>query len=545
MKELQEKLNYYGGQGQLDSIGFLIEKHLAKNNLNTFELQFGLFAQGNYYKLIGKHSEAILALKKAISLKGKSKESKTLHYKSLYVLSDIYFTRKEFKKAFQYAYLCRNKFSAAKNTNSYIITHLITGYYYYLNYEHKKSLQEFLLAEEAAKKYDPCNLAEVYVKTARIYSREKQLDKAKKTIEKSINIADSCGALENKINALRTLREILVEHGEFEGAHKTFEKLDRLVGEEDAKRRNIRIDSFEIANKTKFKEQQNANLKRLNKTKEEKLKQQKNALIALVSGVVLLIVLLYLVIVLKKRQAKTNAALQVQKEEIELKNKDLKRLNLLHQKIFTVISHDFKEPITTLRILLNKDEIVRNENKIVSSYIKAISQQLEQSDGMLTSLLDWAKMELVATVSPDNEIRLYDHITIACKELLKQAKAKNIKIENDISKDTVIVFNPMVLSIVLRNIINNAIKFSYEDSTICIEYADNEITVKDSGKGIEQKKLQKLFKQNINPGIGTNLESGFGIGLYLCQELMLKNKGTLDVLNNESDGCTFIIVLPK
>ncbi|WP_166922367.1 tetratricopeptide repeat-containing sensor histidine kinase [Flavobacterium poyangense] len=543
IKEFNASLSQYDTKNQLDSIGYAIEKFLAKSNLTPFEHQFGLFSQGNYYKIIGKPDEALVILKKAILLGGEGKESKRLYYRCLYILADIYFTKKEYKKAFNYALLCKDQLP--EKSSSYMIAHLITGYYYYLNYEHKKSMKEFLLAEEAAKKYDYCKLSEVYVKTARIYSRENQLDKAKEVIKKSIKIADSCDAPENKINALRTLREILVEHGEFEGAHKTFEKLDHLVGLEDTKRRNIRIDSFEIANKAKFREQQNASLKRLNKAKEEKLKQQKTALVALIFGIVLLTILLYVVFVLTKKQAKTNAALKIQKEEIEAKNKDLKRLNLLHQKIFTVISHDFKEPITTLRILLDKDEIVSNENKFVSPYIQAISQQLEQSDGMLNSLLDWAKMELVATVSRENEIRLYNHVTMTLKELLKQSEAKNIKILNYISKKTIIVFNPMVLSIVLRNIINNAIKFSYENSTISIEFENNEIRVKDSGKGMEQNKLQKLFKQSINPGVGTSLESGFGIGLYFCQELMLKNKGALDVFNNESGGCTFLIILPK
>jgi signal transduction histidine kinase len=545
IKQLQDKLNRYKNKNQIDSISYLIDNHLAKTNLSVFELQLGYFFQGNFYNMIARFSEAIAAIKKSIALKGGGKESERIYYKSLYILSDLYFTQKDYKKAFYYANLCKNKISGIDRSNDYIVLHLIIGYYYYINYDHKKSMQEFLLAERVAKMYSPCKLSEVYVKTARIYSRENQVDKAKEAIAESIRLADSCNALENKINALRTLREILVEQGEFKAAHKTFEKLDRLVGIEDMKIRNIRIDSFETANKIKLKELQNINLKRINKFKEIKLQKQKIVLIALLIGIVLLIVLLYSIVVLTKKQGIANKKLKLQKEQIEVKNNDLKRLNLLHQKIFTMISHDFKEPITTLRVLLDKEEIIRNENKVVSSYINAISQQLEQSDVMLTSLLDWAKMELITTISNNSEIKLFNFVTIASKELTHQLKAKNITIENKVVKGTVIVFNPTILSIVLRNIISNAIKFSYENSVIIIEYENNEIIVKDFGKGIEQKKLDKLFMQNINPGVGTNLESGFGIGLYLCQELMLKNKGTLDVFNNESVGCTFKIIMPK
>ncbi|MFH6995381.1 ATP-binding protein [Flavobacterium sp. FlaQc-48] len=546
IQKLRNNLNRLNGETKLDSIGYLIENHLAKNNLSGFELQLVLFFQGNYYNQIGRTSGAIMALQKSIIQKAEGKEADRIYYKSLYILADLYFTKKDYKKAFFYAGLCRDKIPASNNkANEYIGIHLITGYYYYLNYDHAKSMQEFLLAEQAAKKYDRCKLSEVYVKTARIYSRKDQLDKAKKTITESIRIADSCDALENKINAIRTLREMLVEHGEFEAAHRTFEKLDRLVGMEDTKRRNTRIDSFEVANRIKLKEQQNINLKRINESAEIKLQKQKIALVASLIGISLLIILLYSIFVLTRKQSVTHETLKLQKKQIEARNSDLKRLNLLHQKIFTVISHDFKEPITTLKVLLGKEEILSNENTVVASYIKAISQQLEQSDAMLTSLLDWAKTELITTISSTSEVKLSDLIAAARRELSHQLKAKNITIENRVLKETSIVFNPTVLSIVLRNIIGNAIKFSYENSTIIIEYENNEIIIKDFGKGIEPKKIDKLFKKNINPGVGTNMESGFGMGLYLCQELMLKNKGTLDVFNNEPSGCIFKIILPK
>ena len=545
VQQLRTNLNRLNNEKQLDSIGFLIQNHLEKNKLSGFELQLLLFFQGNYYSQIARTSDAITVLEKAVASRVEGKNAESIYNKSLFLLSDLHFTQKEYKKAFYYADLCKDKFALPNRAHEYIVLHLICGYYHYVNYDYKKSTEEFLLAEAAAKKYDRCKLSEVYVKTARIYSRRNQLDRAKRTITESVRIADSCDALENKINAIRTLREILVEHGEYEAAHKTFEKLDRLVGIEDIQTRNIRIDSFQTANKIKLKDQQNKNLKRINNSKEIKLQKQKAALVASLIGISLLVILLYCIFVLTRKQKLNNEKLKLQKAEIEDKNKELKRLNLLHQKIFTVISHDFKEPITTLKVLLDNEEVLSSENKTVSLYIKSINQQLEQADGMLTSLLDWAKAELITTVSNNSEIKLVELISRAKKELSHQLKAKNIQIENRVLRETTIIFNPTVLSIVLRNIINNAIKFSYENSVIIIEYENNEIIIKDFGKGVEPKRIDKLFKKSINPGLGTNLESGFGIGLYLCQELMLKNKGSLDVFNNESAGCTFKIMLPK
>ena len=121
------------------------------------------------------------------------------------------------------------------------------------------------------------------------------------------------------------------------------------------------------------------------------VKKQQSALIGALIAVLIFIILLFLLIRLSRKQKKTNAELSTQKEIIESNNKELNRLNVLNQKIFSVISHDFKEPIFTLKTLLNTKEVQEIENKRISSYLQSINLQLDQADAMLKSLLDWAK----------------------------------------------------------------------------------------------------------------------------------------------------------
>jgi signal transduction histidine kinase len=228
--------------------------------------------------------------------------------------------------------------------------------------------------------------------------------------------------------------------------------------------------------------------------------------------------------------------------KLDSANKDLNRLNVLNQKIFSVISHDFKGPITTLKMMLSKEDII-NQSSSISTYLKDIKQQLDQSDNMLNSLLDWAKTELMVNIANKNEINLKNTVATACNELSAKAQDKKITLNNTIPEGSTANFNASVLGIVLRNVLSNAIKFSFENTEIDIFYAENSLFIKDYGKGIDAKKLEKLFKQNLNPGLGTHFESGFGIGLYLCQELMIKNNGILSVENNQTEGCTFRITL--
>ena len=121
------------------------------------------------------------------------------------------------------------------------------------------------------------------------------------------------------------------------------------------------------------------------------VKKQQSALIGALIAVLIFIILLFLLIRLSRKQKKTNAELSTQKEIIESNNKELNRLNVLNQKIFSVISHDFKGPIFTLKTLLNTKEVQEIENKRISSYLQSINLQLDQADAMLKSLLDWAK----------------------------------------------------------------------------------------------------------------------------------------------------------
>ena len=287
--------------------------------------------------------------------------------------------------------------------------------------------------------------------------------------------------------------------------------------------------------KTQEKDLENAKLKQVNTEKENTLSKQRILILGISIGLLILSILAYFLYNSIKQRNKINA-------KLDSANKDLNRLNELNQKIFSVISHDFKGPITTLKMMLSKEDII-NQSSSISTYLKDIKQQLDQSDNMLNSLLDWAKTELMVNIANKNEINLKNTVATACNELSAKAQDKKITLNNTIPEGSTANFNASVLGIVLRNVLSNAIKFSFENAEIDIFYAENSLFIKDYGKGIDAKKLEKLFKQNLNPGLGTHFESGFGIGLYLCQELMIKNNGILSVENNQTEGCTFRITL--
>lgn len=532
LEVFETKIKRLQKENKKDSTLIVTNIFEESKNLTLLEKKYLGYYQAINLKSFSKYENAIVILKKSSSLVTDQKDSKEINQLFNQLLSDLFFTIQDYDKANLFAKKAlKNLVLNQQNHSVFIDLHSIIGFFEFKQTNYKASILEYQIAVNAAKKFNPCKVAEVKYKQAKIYSVLNQFKKAEQTIFESIKICDSCKETINKVNALRSYREILIENKQIKKANAVYDDLETYLNELKIDEQNIRIDSLEIAFKTRLKVQENLALKQINFQKEEILTKQKWTILAMIIGILLMLILLYKIFELSGKR----------KQNI----KDLNRLNILNQKIFSVISHDFKGPITTLKIMLSKNnEIIENDSPI-KNYINEINNQLGQSDEMLDSLLNWAKTELNSNSENNITINIRNAVTIACKDLFYKADEKKIFINNLINDDLDSNFNPSVLNIVLRNIINNAIKFSYENSSIAISFSKNCIIIRDYGKGIDPKKLEKLFTQNVIAGVGTHFESGFGIGLYLCNELMHKNKGSIVAINNADKGCTFTIILPN
>ena len=129
-------------------------------------------------------------------------------------------------------------------------------------------------------------------------------------------------------------------------------------------------------------------------------------------------------------------------------------------------------------------------------------------------------------------------------------QVKRITVDNQLDSTVNVLFNANFLSSIYMNLITNAIKFSYEDSTItvtgeCVEQEHFVIRVKDGGVGIDEAKIEEKLRNNTDYFTkGTMNESGTGLGLLLVQAILEKNNGSLRAYNNKDKGATFEFTLP-
>ena len=490
-------------------------------------------SKGRYYSNIRRKEDALVEFKKSLEFCTDSEKSINLKTDIYERISDINFTFQDYKEANKYAELAA-PFVNKSDYYTYINIHSIIGYCYFNQNNLKKCDSEYKKVYDLIlEKKDFCKEPEILMKIAKLKDKLGKFNEAMSDIEKCMIAAKKCKIGVYYPNILSSKFDILKNNKKYKEALEVSEKVYATIDSLGFRQQNLKVYEMQLDFENKIKETENKNLKMLNIREKELISKQKWALFGLVFGLILLAFLIGFLFRLNKKQQQ-NAAI------ISQNNKDLKRLNLLNQKIFTVVSHDFKAPITTLRLFFKSEKISKPENSIFTQYVNEANFQLDQSDAMMNNLLDWAKMELNlghGAIVTD----LHQITKTAINQLLPKAVEKKIKIINKLTNNTSVNFPAEVTLIVIRNILTNAIKFSFENGNVELSYDNNCLKIKDFGKGIPTDKINRLFKSDVEAGFGTNFETGFGIGLYLSNELMLKHGGFITVTNNDKNGCTFSV----
>ena len=226
-------------------------------------------------------------------------------------------------------------------------------------------------------------------------------------------------------------------------------------------------------------------------------------------------------------------------------------LNANKDKFFSIISHDLKTPFSGLlgiteMLTADYDELSTEEVKeMIQLLRKASSSAFE----LLQGLLDWARTQTGRMEHEPKSIDLHEVSKKVLHLLETNALKKEVTLKNNISKSTEVFADINATETVLRNFVTNALKFSNSGGTISIDAKikddETQIFVTDTGIGISEKDMNKLFKIEIHhTTVGTNNEAGTGVGLILCKELVEKHGGEIWVESELGKGSTFVFTLP-
>lgn len=233
----------------------------------------------------------------------------------------------------------------------------------------------------------------------------------------------------------------------------------------------------------------------------------------------------------------------------------LTELKGTREKLYSVIAHDLKNSIFGVKGLLEliiedleESDIDREE---LIEKLKLVFTSADFSHKLLDNMLTWIRLQSGILHLQPKTFDLAKAIEFTIELLHPSIKSKEIDIQTTIDTDTEIEGDPNLVATVLRNLLNNAIKFSEKRSVIeinCTAQNENEITIaiKDYGLGMNEETLLNLFNDDKRPNkIGTSDEKGTGLGLILVKELLDKQQGSIQVQSTVGEGAEFTVTLPR
>ncbi|MDM8158583.1 AAA family ATPase [Labilibaculum sp. K2S] len=246
----------------------------------------------------------------------------------------------------------------------------------------------------------------------------------------------------------------------------------------------------------------------------------------------------------KESNAKEKAVASLKESE-----KELRQSNVAKDKFFSIIAHDLKGPVGSISNILKA--VKNDEIDLDEEIISAISESAQNTYNLLDDLLVWARSQKKALVSNPKSMNVNELIDSAVAVYRFAAEGKNITLETvRLEEDVFIYADWQMTNTILRNLINNAIKFTKNGGKVQVTTKRvNQkilITISDSGIGMDKETLEMLFKIDIKSisRTGTNNETGTGLGLVVCKELIELNHGEIGVESTVNTGSKFWIKLP-
>lgn len=230
--------------------------------------------------------------------------------------------------------------------------------------------------------------------------------------------------------------------------------------------------------------------------------------------------------------------------------KELANLNNMKNKLFSIIGHDLRAPLAKIYTVLDLyDEGVFSEEE-KKEIITDLKDHTRATSDTLDKMLYWGKSLIKGNdlKQEDFDARPVIEQNIALKR--SAAADKQITVTNNTPQPATVFADRSHFDFIIRNLLANAIKFTYQRGSIdigCTTEPDNDMAVfyvRDTGKGMSQQQLAKLFEP-FNTTDGTDHEKGTGIGLMLCKEFAIKNGGDLWAESEEGKGSTFYFSLKK
>lgn len=532
---------------------------------------------GQAHRIQGNYDVAVDALLTALNYAEKSKYSRGV-IASNTALADTYSTFGRFDEAI--AYYQQSITLMSENDSSLLaVTLLNLGDTYYMIesydsalrcFEESKLIYEHLNNDRSGLAYNLGNIGLVQAEMGELQQAELNVGLSIRELESlgdhygsciflgymsdiylnkgymdgAITFADSCLSIAKRFglktevrdNLLR-LSHIYAKNGAFEKAyqfHKNYLTLKDSISSEEVFSRIENLESaYELAQKQAEVDLLTA--------------QQRNQQAVIITATVVVFAFAILVIVIfiyYRSKIRVNRVLKRQKVSLE-------RLNETKDKFFSIISHDLRGPVSSLFGVsgLIRHFVKEKNTKQLLEMANHMETSVERLSNLLDNLLNWAMQQQGHFPNVPEKVNVTEMIQEIIEMFSNMADGKKVNLTSAITHPFLLWVDRNSVHTIFRNLINNAIKFTPDEGRIIVDAKLDsemvEITISDSGIGISQSKLDKLFNlSGESATYGTAGEKGLGLGLQLVKEFMDMNNGEISAKSEEGAGTTFFVKLP-
>ncbi len=250
------------------------------------------------------------------------------------------------------------------------------------------------------------------------------------------------------------------------------------------------------------------------------------------------------------RQKELEKIIESRTRELLYNNAELEKINQTKNKLFSIISHDLRSPFAgvlgILQLLADEESGMAEERK--NELLVMAKKSAENTFELLENLLTWAHSQMKNTVSKSIRQNLSTLLDKNIELKKTSAQQKEIELVPNFPQELTASFDRDMINTVIRNLLNNAVKFTHPGGKIEIsgfrENGEVTVSIADTGIGIDHEDTETIFHDGNISKKGTLGEKGTGLGLIICREFVEKNAGKIWVTPNQPKGTVFYFTLP-
>jgi signal transduction histidine kinase len=535
--------NYKIALAQINKADIIAQK------INDYEIFSQVYiTKGKILLSLNNYDEALFSFNQALHYLSQVNPNHKFNGEILQNIAILYRQKSKFNEALDYcndAILSNNQvfdnFHLAENYLERAKTYLALS-----NYANAKedAVKAIAYAEDAQNQITLVNSLNFLAQIAINFEEYAQ---ANSLLKKALDLSETNFLYPQQLDVYKLMGLLASKSDQYKKAYQIEKDYNSLFDSLNDASRFKQLDEYRIYYSIKEKQVENNLLKKDNLKNEQKI-QTKNYFIFFIIVLLLLSGILILLLIKRGKEIKkSNVILQDQNNQIKNQKEELESLNHLKNRFFSIVSHDLRGPILSLKGMLDlyHNQLMTEEE--TKYFMNELNQNFGNTATLIDNLLTWSKSQMKGEKLVKRKIDLLEITDQVIAIAQPKITEKQITIHNQIDQKFAYADEESV-AVVIRNLVSNALKFVELGGTIHINsnIQDNHvlISIKDDGVGMTKEQVDKISNHTFYTTTGTQKEKGNGLGLFLCTEFVKKNGGEFWIESEKDKGSSFYFTLP-